>query len=103
MTENGAYSTRYYKEFGNHAFGGPYDISNTAVSPKVPFGFAVGEHELDLGKMKPYSKYNVVKFDLIKNTGHFSSFENPTEVANHIRQFVSIVLKQNQQPQKSEL
>ena len=103
MTENGAYSTRYYKEFGNHAFGGPYDISKVQVSSKVPVGFSVGEHELDLGKMKPYGKYNVVKFDLLSNTGHFASFEKPAEVAQHLREFVSIVTKLNEKPQKSEL
>lgn len=85
------------------AFGGPYDISKVQVSPKVPVGFSVGEHEIDLGKMKPYGKYNVVKFDLLRNTGHFSSFENPVEVNNHLRKFVSIVMKQNEQPKKSEL
>lgn len=69
----------------------------------MPFGFAVGEHEIDLGKMKPYGKYNIVKFELIRNTGHFSSFENPTEVNNQLRKFVSIVMKQNEKPQKSEL
>jgi len=103
QTQTGAYSTRYYKEFSNFIFSGQ-DISKTYVDRHIPAGFSIGEHEIDVGKLRPKGKYRIVKFDYIKNTGHFSAFENPTEVNEHLRKFVSIVLdEQKEKPKSTEL
>jgi len=102
QTGNGAYSTRYYKEFCEVAIGLGQDITKKRVSNKVPAGFSVGEHEIDIAKIRPRGKYNIVKFDYIKETGHFSSFENPTEVNEHLRKFVQIVTELQQNNQKSK-
>lgn len=101
-TGNGAYSTRYYKEFSKLAFSGQ-DITKVQVNHKVPFGFSIGEFELDVGKLRPNGKYNLVKFDYIKGAGHFSSFEDPVQVADHLRKFVSIVNELNEKSKHTDL
>lgn len=104
-TGNGAYATRYYKEFSKVVYGGVgSDLTKVKVSNKVPVGFSIGEHELSIGKMRPCKqKYpNVVKFDYLEGVGHFSMFEAPSLLEKHLREFVSITMKQNNS-KKTEL
>ena len=101
-TQNGAYSTRYYKEFSNFAFTGQ-DISKVKVDYKVPFGFGVGEFEIDIGKLRPIGKYNIVQFDYLPGVGHFGAFEAPVKLNEHLREFVSIVMKRNEKSKDKEL
>ena len=96
-TGNGAYAVRYYREFTNNIF------KRIPADPKVPCGFTVGEHEVNIFKMKPVGRYNIVKFDYLYGVGHFPSSENPDAVAEHLRKFVSIVMEKNEKSKNTEL
>ena len=96
-TGSGAYAVRYYREFANKIYSG-YDITKIPVDPKVPCGFTVGEHELDIGKMKPVGRYNIVKHDYLYGVGHFASLESPAEINEHLRKFVFIVEASKKSP-----
>lgn len=104
VSENGGYGIRYYKQFIQKAFSGE-DVTKAPVSHKVPAGFSVGENEIDIGKLKPTGKYNIVKFDYLPDTGHFAEFENPKLFSEHLVKFIHIVrdLQKNKNQSKSEL
>lgn len=103
FSENGAYGVRYYKQFLTKAFNGE-DITKAPIKDSVLNGFSVGVNELDIGKLRPIGKYNIVKFDYLDNTGHFAGFENPKLVSEHLNKFVQIVLDlQSKNQSKDEL
>ena len=101
VTGNGAHAVRYYKEFVRSE---GKDLTKAKASDKVPFGFTIGENEIEIGKLKPCcGRYNLVMFDYLEGVGHFASLEAPKKVEQNLRKFVQIVIEKNQNTPKSEL